>query len=35
MSKIKLFQNQDIRSVWDAAQEQWLFSVTKSLGRPK
>ena len=27
MSNIKLFQNQKIRSVWDAAQEQWLFSV--------
>ena len=27
MSNIKLFQNQEIRSVWDAAQEQWLFSV--------
>ena len=27
MSNIKLFQNQEIRSVWDAAHEQWLFSV--------
>jgi BRO family, N-terminal domain len=27
MSNIKLFQNQAIRSVWDAVQEQWLFSV--------
>ena len=27
MSNIKLFQNQEIRSVWDAVQEQWLFSV--------
>ncbi len=27
MSNIKLFQNQEIRSVWDTAQEQWLFSV--------
>jgi hypothetical protein len=27
MSNIKLFQNQEIRSQWDAEQEQWLFSV--------
>ena len=27
MSNIKLFQNQEIRSHWDAEQEQWLFSV--------
>lgn len=27
MSNIKLFQNQEIRSQWDADQEQWLFSV--------
>ncbi len=27
MSNIKLFQNQEIRSLWDAEQEQWLFSV--------
>ena len=27
MSNIKLFQSQQIRSQWDAVQEQWLFSV--------
>jgi hypothetical protein len=27
MSNIKLFQNQKIRSHWDAEQEQWLFNV--------
>lgn len=27
MSNIKLFQNQEIRSQWDAEREQWLFSV--------
>lgn len=27
MSNIKLFQNQEIRSHWDADLEQWLFSV--------
>ena len=27
MSNIKLFQNQAIRSQWDADKEQWLFSV--------
>lgn len=27
MSKIKLFHDQQIRSHWDAEQEQWLFSV--------
>ena len=27
MSNIKLFQNQEIRSRWDADREQWLFSV--------
>lgn len=27
MSNIKLFHNQQIRSHWDAEQEQWLFSV--------
>ncbi|MEQ1915781.1 MAG: Bro-N domain-containing protein [Gallionella sp.] len=27
MSNIKLFQNQEILSLWDAEQEQWLFSV--------
>ena len=27
MSNIKLFQSQQIRSHWDADQEQWLFSV--------
>lgn len=27
MSNIKLFQNQEIRSHWDADREQWLFSV--------
>ena len=27
MSNIKLFQSQQIRSQWDAEQEQWLFSV--------
>jgi len=27
MSNIKLFQNQEIRSQWDADREQWLFSV--------
>lgn len=28
MSNIKLFQNQEIRSHWDAEREQWLFNVT-------
>ncbi len=32
MSSIKLFQNQEIRSVWDAVQEQWLFSVIDVVG---
>ena len=27
MSNVKLFQSQQIRSHWDAEQEQWLFSV--------
>lgn len=27
MSNIKLFQNQEVRSHWDAEREQWLFSV--------
>ena len=27
MSKVKLFENQQIRSHWDATQEQWYFSV--------
>lgn len=27
MSKVKLFENQQIRSHWDAEQEQWYFSV--------
>ena len=27
MSNIKLFHDQQIRSYWDAEQEQWLFSV--------
>ncbi|WP_331344123.1 BRO family protein [Cellvibrio sp. UBA7661] len=27
MSKVKLFENQHIRSHWDAGQEQWYFSV--------
>jgi hypothetical protein len=31
MSNIKLFQNQEIRSVWDAAQEPWLFSVINTI----
>lgn len=32
MSNIKLFQNQEIRSHWDADQEQWLFSVIDVVG---
>jgi len=32
MSNIKLFQNQEIRSQWDADQEQWLFSVIDVVG---
>ncbi len=32
MSNIKLFQNQEIRSHWDAEQEQWLFSVIDVVG---
>lgn len=32
MSSIKLFQNQEIRSQWDAEQEQWLFSVIDVVG---
>ena len=32
MSNIKLFQNQEIRSQWDAEQEQWLFSVIDVVG---
>jgi len=27
MSKVKLFENQQIRSHWDQEQEQWYFSV--------
>jgi len=27
MSNIKLFHSQEIRSHWDAEQEQWLLSV--------
>lgn len=32
MSNIKLFQNQEIRSQWDADREQWLFSVIDVVG---
>ena len=32
MSNIKLLQNQEIRSQWDADQEQWLFSVIDVVG---
>ncbi|MCR6649997.1 MAG: BRO family protein [Cellvibrionaceae bacterium] len=32
MSNIKLFQNQQIRSHWDAEREQWLFSVIDVVG---
>ena len=32
MSNIKLFQNQEIRSHWDAEQEQWFFSVIDVVG---
>lgn len=32
MSNIKLFQSQQIRSHWDAEQEQWLFSVIDVVG---
>jgi hypothetical protein len=32
MSNIKLFQNQQIRSQWDAKREQWLFSVIDVVG---
>lgn len=32
MSNIKLFQNQAIRSQWDADKEQWLFSVIDVVG---
>jgi len=32
MNNIKLFQNQEIRSQWDAEQEQWLFSVIDVVG---
>ena len=32
MSNVKLFQNQEIRSQWDAEQEQWLFSVIDVVG---
>ncbi len=27
MSNVKLFENQQVRSVWDNEQEEWLFSV--------
>lgn len=27
MSEIKLFEQQQIRSVWDETQEKWYFSV--------
>jgi hypothetical protein len=27
MDKIQLFENQKIRSVWDAETEEWYFSV--------
>ncbi|BFU59599.1 MULTISPECIES: BRO family protein [Rodentibacter] len=27
MSEVKLFENQQVRSVWDNEQEEWLFSV--------
>lgn len=26
--KLQLFEDQQIRSVWDAENEEWLFSVT-------
>lgn len=32
MRNIKLFQSQEIRSHWDAEQEQWLFSVIDVVG---
>jgi len=32
MSNIKLFQNQEVRSHWDAEREQWLFSVIDVVG---
>ena len=27
MNEIKLYENQQIRSVWDEEQEEWFFSV--------
>lgn len=27
MSNIKLFQNEQIRSIWNAQEEQWYFPV--------
>ena len=32
MRNIKLFKNQELRSLWDAAREQWLFSVIDVVG---
>ncbi|VTU06474.1 Uncharacterised protein [Actinobacillus porcinus] len=34
MNKIKLFENQQIRSVWDEEKQEWFFSVVdKATGR--
>lgn len=32
MSKVKIFENQQIRSHWDAEKEQWYFSVIDVIG---
>ena len=32
MNEIKIFENKEIRSIWDKQNEQWLFSVVDIVG---
>ena len=32
MNEIKIFENKEIRSIWDKQNEQWLFSVVDVVG---
>lgn len=32
MDKIKLYENKQIRSVWDEEKEEWYFSVVDVVG---
>ncbi|MEN9914261.1 MAG: hypothetical protein RL528_1010 [Bacteroidota bacterium] len=32
MSSLKLFENKQVRSLWDEAQERWYFSIVDEVG---